>query len=139
MVDYPDFYEHVERSPTQPTSDQVYGIVASGQRNVAASTKDYYTYNLPNDGRQYIIDTIFLYWTAKGTIFSFVNYSATQVAPVWIGLAAKAADYSTDYVLSRQGAFNLTYPNALRIEWDNDNAVSRSWWAYIKLYSYIIQ
>jgi hypothetical protein len=135
--DYPDYMQSVTRTPIQKLSYQAFGHIETS-RNAPAATADTYVFNLPNDGLQYMIDTIFFVYFAHGPQFTSVAMCADQAAPVWGTISGASAEHSAEHVPSKSGACVLTYPQALEFTFDNRNNSVRNWQLFMNYFTYTI-
>ncbi len=138
VQDYPDCYDHVDRSPVQKTGYQIYGIYSSTDISANASSDSSSIWNIPNDGYSYAIDTIFYVVNHLLPFEAYLDLANDQSSPTWYSLAEKKADGSTIIEPSRMGAFVVTYPMALRFRIHNYRASSVLWSYFCNYFKYLV-
>lgn len=136
MVDYPDFEDHVERSPIHATIDQIWGAVDSGLVSIPARSSMYLYFVVPNDGYHYVIDTVFFHYFIIGPAECSVLYCLDYGAPSWIKLAITDQDWSSAIVISKLGAFDLIYPQAVSALIFNHNGIAKVGRVFLTYYKY---
>jgi len=138
MADYPDFYLHVERSPTQPNIYQEFISARSFDRLVAPYNMDYWIYAIPDDGFTYNIDTIYIVTDKTGQMLAAMSYCNDINNPDWYEIAEQVFVMSTEIVLSKLGAFTLKYPQAFFVAFQNLSYTNAYWDVYMVGYRYML-
>jgi len=135
--DYPDYMQNVARTPIQKMSYQTFGVYSFSQ-NAPAITADVKVWNLPNDGLNYMIDSIFYVFFAHGPQWCSVSKCANQAVPVWGTISVGSAEHSCELVPSKSGACVLTYPQGIQFTFMNNNNSVRNWQVYATYFTYVI-
>lgn len=136
MPDYPDFYLHVERSPIQPTQYQELQVWNWEYRSVGSLATDHLDIAIPDDGYFYSIDTISVVTTAEGLMQLSAYYCNDYSTPSWVTLRMQRFQYWTEMVISKLGAFYLTYPQGFRILLENLSEKTIYWNCYVVGFRY---
>lgn len=124
--DYPDYMQNVSRAPIQSDPYETFGVLNNSQA-APANTLDYYTWNLPNNGLFYVIDTIFFVYLDLGPFVCNVYQCANQGSPSWILIGGDIKELKSEIVPSKQGALKMQYPMALKFEFDNLRNQTVTW------------
>jgi hypothetical protein len=138
-LDYPDSFEHVERTPIQKLDYQIFGIRSAENQNLAASSTGTSIWNIPDDGYYYLIDTIFFIVNHFQPFDAFLDLANDQAAPSWYTLANKRGKGDLDLIVSRMGSFSLKYPRAVRFRVYNYRTSTIQWSVFCNYFKYVIE
>lgn len=113
-VDYPDFMTHVERTPIQKLEHQIFGVKSWENQPIDPEREILLNWNIPDNSYYYCIDSVFIIIDTLYPLTAVIDICNDQNNPSWISVLVSKGNGNLDLVVSRQGAFSLAYPAAIR-------------------------
>lgn len=139
MADYPDQPDYnvsVVPSNVRWAEGTEFGAVSWSGTLTAGETK-LITYEIPNNGYNYVLDKVFVYTYIVGLVPMSMVVCSNFASPTWIALASKEAEGCSEFNPFSFVSMTLRAPQGLGWYVINQNNVSRSVSIFATMYRYL--
>ena len=139
MSDYPDqpyYYQAVVPTTVRLAEGTEFGAVAWSGTLTAGETK-LITYQIPNNGYNYVLDKVFVYTTIVGLVPMSIVVCSDFAYHTWIALASKEAEGCSEFNPFSFVSMTVRSPQGLGWYVINQNNISRSVSLFATMYRYL--